>query len=161
MSNQSSEVYKYAPYKFQRDFKNYEKSINDGNYPAAKKTFDLLVKEFPEKEYPVMTNLFSEWAMIVDLSFEMEKYPVIEDINKPFWRAFCHKISQKENKNISGARLSQLIEKEEDEYLKEEKKVFEISSKFYRELEKSDFSDQALEDMNYLNQLIIDDYAKE
>lgn len=87
----ATEVYKYAPNSFQRNFKKFEKMVDhDGDYENALLLFDKLVSEFPDDKYQEMMDLFLEWETIIDLSFEMKKYSYIEDINKPFWRAFSY-----------------------------------------------------------------------
>lgn len=63
---------------------------HDGDYENALLLFDKLVSEFPDDKYQEMMDLFLEWETIIDLSFEMKKYSYIEDINKPFWRAFSY-----------------------------------------------------------------------
>jgi len=114
------EVYKYAPQSFRRSFKKFESFLDLGDYGKAKEFFFKLIAEFPRDESLKIYDLFLEWETVVDLAFEMEKYSFIEDINKPFWRAYCHNFSVVDYKNLNDDQLQRLKQTAEVNYPTEE-----------------------------------------
>ena len=153
----SERTYNYAPYSFQRTFKIFEESLTIENYSDSKTVFKKLIKEFPEDEFEEIFDLYLEWETVVATSFEIEEYNVIQEINLPFWNAFCYPLSIKHN-NLPNKYIASLLSLSKKGIPREEEKIFTTSSEFYKSISDVEITPQSIEDINKLNKLMRDDY---
>ncbi len=109
-----SEVYSYAPFDFQRSFRNIRGSLGFTNeidicfenihLDNIKKQKSIAESDFKSVDYniPILHSSFRLWSESFDFLVNESKvdYETLININESFWFHFCYYLRLKQNENV-------------------------------------------------------------
>ena len=139
-------TYETAPYEFQPVFRKFKNSLKNEYYGHPMHLFKSLTKLFPEDDFENILDLYLEWETVVDIALDMNDLKFIEQLNTPFWEAFCYQMAPIKNENLMQSTINSRIEDIVIEIPLKKETLYKLSSFFYKNLKEN--SPQSIEDVN-------------